>query len=81
MHEPTMNASSLATALVGGFVRNRGKLPQSDVLEGSKSIRPCVLYCLHETPRWTLRALSLGGRNLETILREAYVYAVCFLVL
>jgi len=47
MHEPSTNASSLATALDGGFIRNRGKLPQSDVLEGIRVPDPvCCTACM-----------------------------------
>jgi hypothetical protein len=44
MHETSVNASSLATALDGGFIRNRGILLQSDVLEG---IRIPDLVCFN----------------------------------
>jgi len=50
MHEPSMYASSLATAVDGGFVRNRGKLPQSDVLEGIRVPDP-VCYTAFMKPQ------------------------------
>ena len=47
MHEPSMKVTSLATALDGGFIRNRVKLPQSDVLEGSRVPGPvCCTACM-----------------------------------
>jgi hypothetical protein len=57
-HAWTTNESHLQIHVLqqppeGSFIGNRGKQPQSDVVEDIMVPQVCLLQCLHANPRWT----------------------------